>query len=216
MAKRPKWYSEHPRACTCVACERERRRPHSEVPPDGNSLPPTHDPPRRRRSRPPAPDPPEDRGAGRGGFGCISWIAVGVAVILIGSIIANALGTFEFGNGSPPPRPATAPTVPTPTHTVTPIPQASFQEAEPTPTPEPTSTPTPIHTSTPEPTATSTPSPTATPIAYIIQNLRMDSVTASQDLVVVDFSVELKNIRGLDGAGSGVSPIPDGDRRWRA
>ena len=30
----------------------------------------------------------------------------------------------------------------------------------------------------------------------------MDSVTASQDVVVVDFSVELKNIRGLDGAGS--------------
>ena len=135
-------------------------------------------------------------------MGCVSWIALGVAVILIGSIIANALGTIEFGSASPTPRPATVQTFLIPTPTVTPIPQANVQEPEPTPTLEPTSTPIPTHTPTPEPTTTSTPSPTPTPIAYIIQKLGMESVRASKELVVVDFSVDLKNIRGLEGAGS--------------
>ena len=121
---------------------------------------------------------------------------------MIGSIIANALGTFEFGNGSQTPRPATVQSFPIPTPNVTPIPQADDQVPGPTTTPEPTSTPIPTHKPTPDPTATSTPSPTATPVAYIIQGLGMESAKASQELVVVDFSVDLKNVRGLEGAGS--------------
>ena len=194
MAKRPNWYYDHPPACTCARCVggggRSRRPTRiSLAESDGDALPP-------------APDPPADGSASKGGMGCVSWIALGVAVILIGSIVANALGTFEFGAASPTPRPAVVQTFPIPTPTVTPIPQASVQEPESTPTPEPTSTPTPSHTSTPDPTAISTPNPTPTPIAYIIQKLGMESVRVSQELVVVDFSVDLKNIRGLEGAGS--------------
>ena len=135
MAKRPNWHYDHPPACTCANCVggggRSRRPTRiSLAESDGDALPP-------------APDPPADGNASKGGMGCVSWIALGVAVILIGSIIANALGTFEFGAASPTPRPATVQTVPIPTPAVTPIPQASVQEPESTPTLEPTSTPIP-------------------------------------------------------------------------
>ena len=132
----------------------------------------------------------------------MAWIALVIAILLIVSFIISAVGSFNFGAASPTPRPATVQTFLIPTPTVTPIPQANVQEPEPTPTLEPTSTPIPTHTPTPEPTTTSTPSPTPTPIAYIIQKLGMESVRASKELVVVDFSVDLKNIRGLEGAGS--------------
>ena len=173
----------------------------------------------REPSRPPSRQSQRRRGGRRSG--CAALITIALFVTLLAAVIvygnedvrSRILEFVDQLNPSDRSRPISIP--PSPTATLVPSPTAPPPQvviALPDPTPNPTETPTPSHTPTPDPTATSTPSPTPTPIAYIIQKLGMESVRASQELVVVDFSVDLKNIRGVGGRGLG--PVSDGDRRW--
>ena len=72
-------------------------------------------------SRPPTPNPPKSPDDGKGGMGCLAWIALVIAILLIVSFIISAVGNFNFGAESPIPRPAVVQMVPTPTVTPNPI-----------------------------------------------------------------------------------------------
>ena len=168
--------------------------------------------PYERQSTPQAAGPREpsrqsqpSRRGGRGS-GCVASILIALIVTLGATTIfysnedirSRFLEFVDQLNPSERSTPVFIP--PSPTATLDPSPTALPTQvvvALPDPTPEPTPTPTPTHTPTPDPTATSIPAPTATPVAYIIQSLRMQSVSANQELVSVDISVVLKNIPGI-------------------
>ena len=190
-----------------AAGPREPGRPPSR-PYERQSTPQAAGP--RKPSRPPSRQSQPSRRGGRGS-GCVALILIALIVTLVATIFfygnedirSRFLEFVDQLNPSERPTPVFIP--PSPTATLVPSPTALPTQvvvALPDPTPEPTSTPTPTHAPTPDPTATSIPAPTATPVAYIIQSLRMESVSTNQELVSVDFSVVLKNIQGFDSEAS--------------
>ena len=164
----------------------------------------------REPSSPPSRQSQRRRRGGRRS-GCATLITIALFVTLLAAVIvygnedirSRFLEFVDQLNPSERSTPVFIP--PSPTATLVPSPTALPTQvvvALPYPTPEPTSTLRPTHTPTPDPTATSISSPTVTPVAYIIQSLRMESVSANQELVAVDFSVVLKNIQGFDSEAS--------------
>ena len=88
--------------------------------------------------------------------------------------------------------------VSTPTPTAPPL-QVVAPLPDPTATSEPTSTPEPTYTPTPDPTATITPSPTPVPNDYSIDHVGVKFVEARDGVVVVDFSLAVRNVLRVSG-----------------
>ena len=109
MANRPNWHYDHPPACTCARCA-GGSRPTQVGPKESDS-----------DRRPPASDPTANQDDSKGGMGCLAWIALVIAILLIVSFIISAVGSFNFGAESPTPRPSVVQMAPAPTVTPNPI-----------------------------------------------------------------------------------------------
>jgi len=130
MSSRPNWYYDHPPACTCVQCQRNRT---GGTPPAG-----------RGRGRPPA-------GGGRGRMWVvILLVALGWGVWSERDIVAAIIPGFQLSSPAPPVPTSTfifaRPTV-TPTGDPTPTSTLSFARPTVTPTEDPTPAPTPASVS---------------------------------------------------------------------
>ena len=200
MSGRPNWYESHPPACTCASCQggsgRRRRRVR-------DARPVTSPPPPRERT-------PESHGSDRQrNSGCVT-----VTIFLSASIaLLAALGIFFFSDeenragiadwlnkfgATPTPSRIVALAAPTLTATATPEP-TNTSTPEPTSTAVPTVRPTSTSTPTPELVATYTPTPTVTATEYRIERIDVQFIEAKDDLVAVDFTVNVKNVTGPVG-----------------